>query len=44
VKLSRTKAGQSVLVPTAPFAEVLEESYPEFVQALSETETRAIQP
>jgi LCP family protein required for cell wall assembly len=44
VKLSRTKAGQSVLVPTAPFAEVLEESYPEFVQALSETEARAIQP
>lgn len=44
VKLSRTKAGQSVLVPTAPFADVLEESYPEFVRALSETETRAIQP
>lgn len=44
VRLSRTKAGQSVLVPTAPFADVLAESYPEFVRALAETGNRAIRP
>lgn len=42
MRLSRTTQGQSVLVPTATFADVLQAGYPEFaaVLLLAETEAR----